>query len=151
MTLEDIYNFLPLTDKLLTGGMPTAEQLSAAAEAGVQVVVNLAPYNPARDLVNEDLLVKSLGMEYINIPVEWDSPNRQSFQEFMSVMDTHQKDKLLVHCRANFRVSGYIAHYRILRLGWQQEEAFKDLRRFWNPADYPIWQKFIEQTLTEEH
>ena len=66
--LKDIYNFLPLTDQLLSSGMPTAEQMKTIAEAGVKVVINLAPFDPERDLKDEGALVESLGMKYINIP-----------------------------------------------------------------------------------
>jgi protein tyrosine phosphatase (PTP) superfamily phosphohydrolase (DUF442 family) len=148
MMLEDIYNFLPLSDRLLTSGMPTADQLADASKAGVRVVINLAPFDPARDLAGDEALVKSLGMAYINIPVEWEHPTRQNLEEFMDAMDAHQRDKLLVHCRANYRVSGFISLYRILRQGWTRENALKDLRRIWNPDDYPIWKKFIEDNIS---
>ncbi len=136
--LEEIYNFLPLTDTLLTSGMPTADQLVDASKSGVQMVINLAPFDPSRDLANEEALVKSLGIGYISIPVEWEHPTRENLEEFMNAMDAHKQDKLLVHCRANYRVTGFITLYRILRLGWQKEEAFKDLRRIWDPAGYPV-------------
>jgi hypothetical protein len=32
-------------------------------------------------------------------------------------------------------------------MGWSEENAFRDLRKIWNPAEYPIWQKFIEKGL----
>ncbi len=146
--LTDIHNFLPLTESLLTSGMPTADQLADASNSGVQMVINLAPFDPSSDVADEEALVKSLGMAYLNIPVEWEHPTRQNLEEFMGAMDSHQRDKLLVHCRANYRVSGFISLYRILRLGWKQEAAFKDLRRIWNPEEYPIWKKFIEDNLT---
>ncbi len=56
---------------------------------------------------------------------------------------------MLVHCRANFRASGFIMLYRVQCLGWKREEAFKVLRRIWNPDEYPIWKKFIEDNLSE--
>jgi protein tyrosine phosphatase (PTP) superfamily phosphohydrolase (DUF442 family) len=145
--LEEIYNFLPLAENLLSSGMPTAEQMADVSSVGVRLVINLAPFDPERDLPNEDGLVKSLGMEYVNIPVEWDSPTRQNLESFMNVMDAHRRDKVFVHCRANFRATGFITLYRVLRLGWKREDAFIYLRRIWNPADYPIWQKFLEDSL----
>lgn len=145
--IEDIRNFLQLNENLLSSGMPTAEQMKAIAEAGVKVVINLAPFDPKRDLANEGELVKSLGMEYVNIPVEWESPTRQNLGSFMNVMDAHKQDKVFVHCRANYRATGFITLYRVLRLGWKQEEAFTDLRRIWNPEEYSVWQKFIEDNL----
>jgi protein tyrosine phosphatase (PTP) superfamily phosphohydrolase (DUF442 family) len=149
--IEDLYNFLSLSEKLLTSGMPTADQLKSASEAGVQVVINLAPFDPKSDLANEGELVKSLGMKYINIPVDWESPSHRNLEEFMKAMDSHQQDKLLVHCRANYRVSGFIALYRILRLHWEPQAAFKDLRRIWNPDEYPVWKRFIEESLEAEN
>ena len=65
----------------------------------------------------------------------------------MNAMDAHKDQKMLVHCEANYRATGFVALYRILRLGWDQEEAFQDLRRIWNPEKFPVWQKFIDENL----
>ena len=142
--IEDICNFLALTENLLSSGMPTAEQMKTIAEAGVKVVINLAPFDPERDLKDEGALVKSLGMKYINIPVEWESPTRQNLEAFMKTMDENNNDRMLVHCRANFRATGFITLYRVQHLGWKPEEALKVMRQIWNPDEYPIWKKFIE-------
>lgn len=151
MTLQAIRNFLPLNEKLLSSGMPTAEQLSEIAAEGVQVVINLAPYDPAEDLADEGKLAQSLGMKYINIPVEWEAPARQDLEAFIRAMDQNRENKLLVHCRANYRATGFIALYRIVRLGWRPEEAFGDLRRIWNPDEYPAWKKFLEENSVEQN
>ncbi len=146
--IEDLRNFLPLTENLLSSGMPTAEQMKSVADAGVKIVVNLAPFDPEKDLANEGALVESLGMKYINIPVDWEAPTQQNLETFMNAMDEDGNKKVFVHCRANYRATGFITLYRILRLGWGKEEAFKDLRRIWNPDEYPIWKKFIEKNLS---
>ena len=147
--LKDIYNFLPLTDQLLSSGMPTEEQLKDIANAGVQVVINLAVPTSEKALPNEALLVESLNMAYVGIPVEWDHPTNQNLKEFKDAMDAHRDQKVHVHCQANYRATAFITLYRIERLGWKREEAFKDLRQVWNPDDYPIWKKFIEDTLSK--
>ncbi len=148
--IAELRNFLPLTEGLLSSGMPTAEQMTSIAEAGVQVIISLVPFDPERDLANEDTLADSLGMKYINIPVEWEAPSRQNLEAFMNAMDEHKNNKVLVHCRANYRATGFITLYRVNRLGWKKEEAFKDLQRMWNPAEYPVWEKFIEENLPLE-
>jgi protein tyrosine phosphatase (PTP) superfamily phosphohydrolase (DUF442 family) len=147
--LKDIYHFLALTDQLFSSGMPTAEQMKSIAEAGVKVVINLAPLDPEKDLKDEGALAESLGIKYINIPVEWESPTRQNLEDFVRAMDENENNKLLVHCRANYRATGFITLYRINQLGWKPEDAFKDLRRVWNPDEYPIWKKFMEDNLSE--
>ncbi len=145
--IEDIYHFLRLNDRLFTSGMPTAEQLGDASMQGVQVVINLAMPDSERALRDEESVVESLGMQYISIPVKWDQPTRRDLDAFMNAMDAHKADKLLVHCQANYRVTGFMTLYRVLRLGWEPAEAFKDLRRIWNPEEYPVWKKFLEDNL----
>jgi protein tyrosine phosphatase (PTP) superfamily phosphohydrolase (DUF442 family) len=145
--IEQIYHFLALDDRLLTSGMPTAAQLADAARVGVQTVINLAMPDSERALPDEPAVVESLGMEYVGIPVKWDAPTRSDLDRFMDDMDTRKERKLLVHCQANYRVSGFIALYRVLRLGWDREDALKDLRRIWNPAGYPVWQAFLDDNL----
>ncbi len=145
--LEDIYNFLALTETLLSSGMPTAGQMADVSKSGVDLVINLALPTSEKALPNEAGLVTSLGMKYIGIPVEWENPTRPDLEAFMSAMDSNKENKKLVHCQANYRAMGFITLYRVLRLGWNEDDAFKDLRLIWNPDDYPVWKKFIEENL----
>jgi len=145
--IQDIRNFLQLNENLLCSGMPTAEQLKSVADAGVKVVINLAPFDPKTDLANEGRLAESLGMKYINISVDWEAPTRQNLEDFIKAMDENPDEKIFVHCRANYRATGFITLYRIRQLGWKPEEALKDLGRIWNPNEYPVWKKFIEEHL----
>ena len=144
---EDIRNFLPLSENLFTGGMPKADQLVDAAQKGVQTVINLTVADADDALPNEKELLDSLGVEYIHIPVEWGNPTRQDLDDFMNAMDAHKGEKVLVHCQANYRATGFVTLHRILRLGWDKETAFQELRKIWNPEKFPIWQKFIEENL----
>lgn len=145
--VEDIYHFLRLNDQLLTSGMPTAEQLADASKQGVQVVINLAMPDSDRALRDEHSIVESLGMKYVGIPVDWEHPTRGDLDEFIQAMDAHRAGKLLVHCQANYRVTGFMALYRVLRLGWQPEQAFHELRQIWNPEQYPVWEGFLRGNL----
>lgn len=145
--LEDIYNFLALSDTLFTGGMPEAEQLSDAAQRGVDVVINLAPHDVPNALPNETELVISLGMQYINIPVNWNTPTKDGLDRFVQVMNENKDKKILVHCQANFRATAFVALYRILKLGWEPDAAMGDMHKIWDEEDYPIWKMFIEENL----
>src|SRR5215467_2894448 len=121
--MNDIYNYWFYHDKLSSSGMPTAEQMKSAAEAGVQLVINLAPHDSKNAVPNEAELVNSLGMEYINIPVTWRAPEADTLPRFMEAMDANQDKKIHVHCEANYRASSFIMMYRVLRLGWKKEDA----------------------------
>ncbi|MFT3893775.1 MAG: protein tyrosine phosphatase family protein [Anaerolineales bacterium] len=148
--MKDIYNYWYYDEKLTSSGMPTAEQMKEVAEAGVQVVINLALKTSQGALENEDTIVKSLGMKYIHIPVEWSDPTRQNLEDFFNVMDAHKAEKVHVHCQANYRASSFIMLYRVHRLGWKKEDAIPVMEKMWNPEDFPVWQKFIEANLPLE-
>jgi protein tyrosine phosphatase (PTP) superfamily phosphohydrolase (DUF442 family) len=144
--LEKIYNYLQLSDALHSGGMPTPEQISSLAQDGVQVVINLATSKSEGWISNEKELVEAQHIAYYAIPVDWDNPTTNDLNKFMAVMDKHRHEKILVHCQANYRATGFITLYRVNFLGWAEENAFRDLRKIWNPADYPVWKKFIEES-----
>ena len=144
---EDIYNFLALSENLFTGGMPNHEQLTAAAQRGVEIVINLAPHEVSNALPDETELVTSLGMQYINIPVIWNTPTKDGLDRFMDIMDESQDKKILVHCQANFRATAFVALYRILRQGWNADAAMAGMHKIWDAEDYPIWKMFIEDNL----
>ena len=144
---EDIYNFLPLSENLFSGGMPSSEQLQDAAQHGVELVINLAPHEVSNALPNETELVTSLGMQYINIPVIWNTPTKDGLDRFMDTMDENKGKKILVHCQANFRATAFVALYRILRQGWNAEDAMAGMHKIWDAEDYPIWKMFIEENL----
>lgn len=145
--MKDIYNYLLYHEKLSSSGMPTAEQMQKVAEAGVELVVNLAPHDVPDAIPNEPELVHSLGMDYINIPVNWNTPTKDGLNVFMDAMDSNKDKKIHVHCEANFRASAFITMYRILRLGWNPEEAFAVMHTIWDEDAYPVWKMFIEDAV----
>ncbi|MBI5952959.1 MAG: protein tyrosine phosphatase family protein [Chloroflexi bacterium] len=145
--LEEIYNYLQLSDILHSGGMPTPEQVSSLAEDGIEVVVNLATPKSESWMPNEQERVEAQNIAYYGIPVDWDNPTRNDLNKFTAIMDKHKGGKILVHCQANYRATVFIALYRYNFLGWTEENAFKDVREIWNPSEYPVWEKFIENSL----
>ncbi len=145
--MNDIYNYLNYHDKLSSSGMPTPEQMRSVADAGVQLVINLAPHDVRNAIPEEPELVTSLGMEYINIPVNWGTPTKDGLNIFMDALDANIDKKAHVHCEANFRASAFITIYRILRLDWQVEDALTVMHTIWDEDAYPVWKMFIEDAL----
>ena len=138
---------LRLTDSLCCSGQPTPAQFADAAHAGIHLVINLALATSDNALPDEPGLVRALGMEYIHIPVVWDSPQPTDLEKFMQVMDAHQDQKILVHCAMNYRATAFIALWRVLRQGWNLDQAFAPQRKIWNLEEYPRWKAFVEEAL----
>lgn len=99
---EEIYNYRDVDASLATSGQPTEEQLLYVARDGFQVVINLALHgDPRYSLKDEAGSVASVGMEYIHIPVDFQSPTESDLQKFFAAMDAHRGRKVLVHIRAH--------------------------------------------------
>jgi protein tyrosine phosphatase (PTP) superfamily phosphohydrolase (DUF442 family) len=143
--IEDIYNFLQLSSQIATAGQPTLQQYPAIATAGYQVVINLALKESANALENEDAIATNLGLEYIHIPVIWDTPTIEDFQEFGRVMDEKLEHKIFIHCAANKRVSAFMYLYRQIHQGVDEVTARQDLVRIWTPNE--VWQIYIDRIL----
>jgi hypothetical protein len=90
--VEDIVNYREYSAILSSSGQPTQAQLQAVADAGYERVVFLAFSDHDESLVNEDRLVKELGMEYAHIPVDWDAPRNSDFHMFAGLMARAKED-----------------------------------------------------------
>lgn len=144
--LEAIYNYLPISTQLATSGQPTTNQFSAIQRAGYSIIINLAPANAENALRNEAAVVASLGMDYINIPVDFSNPSQQDFERFVSLLQRHSHQKIWVHCAANMRVSCFIFKYRTAILGVNLSIAEADLKQIWRPNK--VWKSFIDKPAT---
>lgn len=140
--MENIYNYLKISDKIATAGQPSVEQFSYIKEAGYQVVINLALKDSSNALPNEKEIVETQGMQYIHIPVIWENPTEDKLQEFIRVMKANVDKKIFVHCAANKRVSAFIYLYRRFQEGIDDEAAKNDLHQIWIPNQ--VWQQFIQ-------
>jgi protein tyrosine phosphatase (PTP) superfamily phosphohydrolase (DUF442 family) len=145
-SIENIYNFIQLSDRMATAGQPTIEQYPAIATAGYQLVINLALKESMNAIADEDAIATNLGIEYIHIPVIWETPTVENFREFARVMDANSDRKIFIHCAANMRVSAFIYLYRQIHLGIDEATARQDLIKIWTPND--VWQGFIDRVLT---
>jgi len=146
--LAGIYNYRRLTDRLATAGQPTEEELVAVAQAGYEVVVNLALHDAEYSLPDERKTVEALGMRYVHIPVAWACPLRSDLERFFGAMDELSDKRVFVHCAANKRVSTFIALHRISRLGWERDAAFAEMHAVWEPD--AVWTRFLNDMLASE-
>jgi len=142
MRLEYIRDFYRLSERIGTAGQPTREQFDAVADAGYEVVLNLAPYRDGSGaLADEAELVAARGMQYAHIPVDWDAPRPEDADAFFAAMRAHAGRKLFVHCIANRRVSAFLYLYRVLCEDVPEAVAARDLHRLWTPTG--VWGEFL--------
>jgi protein tyrosine phosphatase (PTP) superfamily phosphohydrolase (DUF442 family) len=145
MVLNGIVNYLKISERLGTGGQPSAEQFSEIKAAGYEVVVNLAMPDSTNALPNEAELVCEQGMEYVHIPVVWEDPQDKDLDRFLQTMARNRRRKVFVHCVVNWRVSCFVYLYRVIEQGVARKVAEQSLLEIWKPE--PVWHSFIERSL----
>ena len=144
--LSAIHNYRAVDEVLGTSGQPTVAQLGRIAEAGYRTVINLALHDdPRYSLPDEAGTVRSLGMRYVHIPVQFASPTESDLLAFCAAMDESAGDKVWVHCAANMRVTAFLGLYRVIGQGWPRERAFELMRGLWQPNE--VWSAFIAAML----
>jgi protein tyrosine phosphatase (PTP) superfamily phosphohydrolase (DUF442 family) len=144
--LTDIYKLRVVDNGWATSGQPSIAQLDAIAVAGYDTVINLALHDdPRYSLPDEAGTVRSLGMVYVHIPVQFAAPTEDDLLAFFAALQAHAQDKLWIHCAANLRVSAFLGLYRVIRQGWDVDAAFALMRELWQPDE--VWAGFIDRML----
>jgi protein tyrosine phosphatase (PTP) superfamily phosphohydrolase (DUF442 family) len=143
-----IFAFRQAAPDLATSGQPHEDELAAIAEAGYEVIINLALHDDSRySLKDEASSVNALGLRYVYIPVRFDAPTASDLSKFFDAMVSHKHLRVWVHCAANKRVSAFLGLYRCVHEGWPEETAFALLREIWQPDD--VWSTFIATQLAK--
>ena len=145
--IENIFNFLQLTDSIATGGQPTQKQLSLVKNAGYKTVINLATSSSENALPDEKEIVEALGMKYLHIPVDFNHPTSEDFAAFSQAMQDNKEQPLFIHCAANLRVSAFLYIYRVTQEGCNPQQASLDLSKIWTPNK--TWQQFIDNQFSQ--
>ncbi|MDX1695003.1 MAG: protein tyrosine phosphatase family protein [Ketobacteraceae bacterium] len=140
--LEGIYNYLPISDRLCTSGQPSENQFELIRAAGFNTVINLAPHHVENALPDEAGLLQSLGMTYWHIPVNFQNPTEENFQQFVDVMEQTRDQQVWLHCAANMRASAFLYRYRRDVLKEDTTIARQTMNRIWEP--FGVWQDFIK-------
>lgn len=140
--LSQIRNYYPLDERLASSGQPEAEQFQAIAEAGYEVVVNLALPTSDNAIAQEGSLVSALGLSYVQVPVRWDAPSIADVLLFCTLMQAMSDKKIWVHCAWNMRVSCFFYLYRKHLLNLSERQARFPMSEIWEPEG--IWRELVD-------
>ena len=143
-----LLNRIDYSPALTTSGQPTEAELSLIASAGFDRVIFLAFNNHPKAVAHEDDIVRDQGLQFIHIPVEWESPSTADFAAFAAVMQTFGSGRTLVHCEVNFRASVFGLLYQVLYQGADVDEAISLMQSIWVPND--TWEAFIVRVMNDK-
>jgi protein tyrosine phosphatase (PTP) superfamily phosphohydrolase (DUF442 family) len=143
MSSLEIYNAIQISEQITTAGQPSVQQLRELPVEGFNAVINLATHASDNALADEGELVRSLGLHYTHIPVDWENPQVSNFSQFEAAMAALPAGRVLIHCAANYRVTAFYSLYAQKHLGWSSEQAASLRSAIWQDSQYPVWQAFI--------
>jgi protein tyrosine phosphatase (PTP) superfamily phosphohydrolase (DUF442 family) len=99
----DIANLNHPVENIFTSGQPAQEAFKGIADSGINVVVNLRPHSELD--WNEQAVVESLGMTYINLPVAGaEGITNENAIALSTLLAKLEGKKVLVHCSSSNRV-----------------------------------------------
>ncbi len=143
--MSNIYNFHQVSDALACAGQPREGQLASIAQDGYEVIINLGLADGKYALADEAASVKSLGLAYHHIPVQFDNPQLDELTTFIADMQQHDGKKILVHCAANYRASAFTGLYLFAEGKLNEEQMQEFIEGVWQPD--AVWQQFIEDSI----
>ncbi|WP_334064511.1 hypothetical protein [Alteromonas genovensis] len=142
-SLTSLTNLQNNNDFMVSSGLPAKAHLALLKEEGVAYVVDLIPGDRSQEIMN----TAELGLNYFNVPVEWEKPVLTDFLNYSAFMQRVDRgsEKVLTHCKLNWRGASFTYLYRVNVLGEDENMAKKDLLAIWQPN--PTWYAFMKSVI----
>ncbi len=135
MMIEDIKNFVRVSDKIASAGQPTEIQIKELHNSGYSTVINLVLPDQPGAIPNEGYIVTQLSMSYIHIPININDPKPKQLKQFCLIMQSLEREKVFVHCLMNYRASAFMYHYLSKIVGLNEAQSKSEILASWKPDD----------------
>ena len=145
--LADITNYRQYSPVFASAGQPSREQFQILSDQGFERIVYIAFTNNGNAIPDEDQLVKGLGMEYMQVPVDFSNPLPGEFYAFADYMQRNTGKKTLLHCQVNARATAFSFLYRVIYENVSVADAKADMNTVWQPNE--VWRDFIFEVMEQ--
>ena len=134
--LSQIKNFQFIHERLFSSGQPTAEELKQIKEYGIGTVINLAESDAEHALPHEDKICLDVGLNYIQLPISWETPSSDQCLLFLDLLDHLLESQMVwVHCSNNNHASSLMYLYRQYFMDVDIATAQDFLHDIWKPNE----------------
>ncbi len=138
-------NVRVISPLLVTAGQPDRASLQRLKAEGYAAVISLAPGNTADAVPDQAQILAAQGVEFVHIPVPWQSPEAGHLDAMASAMQRLKGKKVLVHCQMNMRASAFTFLYRTIHEKEDPARAWSEVKALWTPTNQ--WAGFVETQL----
>lgn len=132
---------------ITVGGQPSADELQRLQQNGFKSVINLrtsAEQDNSLEPDEEGELVRSLGMEYINLPVATDSLKDVKVDAFRDELDK-LSEPIFVHCSSGKRAGAFTMMDAAVKEDMSGNEAVNMAEQMGFECDVPELEAFVKQ------
>ena len=145
-----IKNFGQMDDRFYRGAQPKEQEYKELAAIGIKTVIDLTddpkPY--------ERPTVESLGMTYINIPLEGKKyPTDEATKTFLQVAGDPKTGKFFVHCAGGRHRTGAMgAAYRQKFYNWNFDQVYSEMKKydFYTAWGHGAFKDFVQDLYTKK-
>ncbi|KKC44887.1 protein tyrosine phosphatase family protein [Acinetobacter sp. V2] len=135
-SLSQIPAFSIIHEHLFSSAQPSAEQLKLIKEYGCSTVINLALSNAPNHIENEDRICLDLGLNYIQIPIDWETPSAEQCLLVLDLIDHLVQNEIVwIHCTKNDRSSCLMYVYRQFYMNMDMPTSQDLLHEIWEPNE----------------
>ncbi|PTV45560.1 hypothetical protein DBL02_07825 [Acinetobacter oleivorans] len=135
-SLTQIPAFSIIHEHLFSSAQPSAEQLKLIKEYGCSTVINLALSNAPNHIENEDRICLDLGLNYIHIPIDWETPSAEQCLLVLDLIDHLVQNEIVwIHCSKNDRSSCLMYVYRQFYMNMDMPTSQDLLHEIWEPNE----------------
>ena len=123
----EIKRFHRVNKQVYRGAQPSYHGFKALAAMGVKTIVDLR--HEASQLIQEQRIVESLGMNFLSVPMNMGAPTDDQITRVLHQLDAIAAGPVFVHCRGGRdRTGTVIACYRIAHDRWESGPALAEAR-----------------------
>ncbi|USP41880.1 protein tyrosine phosphatase family protein [Acinetobacter sp. XS-4] len=135
-SLSQIPAFSIIHEHLFSSAQPSAEQLKLIKEYGCSTIINLALSNAPNHIENEDRICLDLGLNYIHIPIGWETPSAEQCLLVLDLIDHLVQNEIVwIHCTKNDRSSCLMYVYRQFYMNMDMPTSQDLLHEIWEPNE----------------
>ena len=117
------------TKVVACGGATETSALKGLKEDGFKTIINLRqPTEPGANIEQNMAEAKSLGLNYVNIPVNGQAPDPKAVDQFLATIAKKENQPAFIHCGSASRVGALWLVKRVLQDAWPVEKATEEAK-----------------------
>jgi len=129
MERAGITNYTKVDAVVACGGATETSALAGLKADGFKTIINLRqPTESGANIEENAAAAKSLGLNYVNIPVNGQAPDPKAVDQFLATIANKANQPAFIHCASASRVGALWLVKRVLQDGWAVDKATEEAK-----------------------